>query len=73
MARKNIFELVEENYNISTEINKIEELFFTEKYFHKTFNCAWRISKSAYFVKDILHSSWLILFYTLYLRSKYKV
>ena len=35
MARKNIFELVEENYNISTEITKIDELFFTEKYFRK--------------------------------------
>ncbi len=54
MARKNIFELVEENYNISTEIKKIEELFFTEKYFHK--------SLFVYSLKDIvskfLFSDW---------------
>ena len=33
MARKNIFQLVEENYDIQTEIRKINSLFFTEHYF----------------------------------------
>lgn len=33
MARKNIFQLVEENYNIQTEIVKINNLFENEEYF----------------------------------------
>ena len=33
MARKNIFQLVEENYDIQTEIRKINTLFVTEHYF----------------------------------------
>lgn len=33
MARKNIFQLVEENYDIQAEIRKINSLFFTEHYF----------------------------------------
>ena len=33
MARKNIFELVEENYDIQSEIRKIEKLFSTGRYF----------------------------------------
>ena len=33
MARKNIFQLIEENYDIQTEIRKINTLFVTENYF----------------------------------------
>ena len=33
MTRKNIFQLVEESYNIQNEIKKINRLFFEEKYF----------------------------------------
>ena len=33
MARKNIFQLVEENYNIQDEIEKINDLFYETDYF----------------------------------------
>lgn len=33
MVRKNIFQLVEENYNVQDEIKKINKLFFDENYF----------------------------------------
>lgn len=35
MARKNIFQLVEENYDIQDEIKKIDDLFCNKKYFRK--------------------------------------
>lgn len=35
MARKNIFQLVEESYNIQDEISKINQLFNEEEYFEK--------------------------------------
>lgn len=38
MARKNIFQLVEENYDIQIEIRKINKLFNSEYYFSKTYN-----------------------------------
>lgn len=38
MARKNIFQLVEENYDIQTEIRKINTLFLTEHYFEAGFD-----------------------------------
>ena len=37
MGRKNIFQLVEENYNIKTEIRNLFSLFFSEKYFTDNF------------------------------------
>lgn len=33
MARKNIFQLVEENYNVQDEIKKINRMFFDDNYF----------------------------------------
>lgn len=36
MARKNIFQLVEENYDVKEEIKKIDELFFNKKYFRQS-------------------------------------
>lgn len=38
MVRKNIFQLVEENYDIQTEIRKINKLFNSEYYFVAGFN-----------------------------------
>lgn len=43
MARKNTFQLVEESYDIQSEIRKINDLFYTKQYFstpqgHRTFN-----------------------------------
>lgn len=38
MARKNIFQLVEENYDIHSEIKKINKLFSTEYYFDNEVN-----------------------------------
>lgn len=37
MARKNIFQLVEENYDIQAEIRKINDLFNSEEYFESTY------------------------------------
>ena len=51
MARKNIFQLVEENYDIQTEIRKINSLFFTEHYFEFGYECLslYKLLKRALF------------------------
>lgn len=36
MARKNIFQLVEENYDIQEEVRKIDQLFVSERYFERS-------------------------------------
>ena len=38
MARKNIFQLVEESYNIQTEIRKINQLYNEEEYFDERYS-----------------------------------
>ena len=54
MARKNIFQLVEENYDIQTEIRKINSLFFKEHYFEVGYE-----SLSLYkFLKRVLFDDW---------------
>lgn len=54
MARKNIFQLVEENYDIQTEIRKINTLFFSERYFEAGYD---RISFYK-LLKWILFADW---------------
>lgn len=50
MARKNIFQLVEENYDIQLEIKKINELFLEEDYF---------VSQYTYYSLEQIVEKWL--------------
>ncbi len=56
MARKNIFQLVEENYNIQEEIIKINKLFFNKDYFENCFNEEYRYGYSGYSFKRLLNN-----------------
>lgn len=55
MARKNIFQLVEESYDIFSEIDKINELFYSEIYFCN--NTEGDLTFS-YLVKNYLFNDW---------------
>lgn len=55
MARKNIFQLVEENYDVQLEINKIDKLFRDEHYFDDGpfYNYSFRR-----LIKEFLFADW---------------
>lgn len=55
MARKNIFQLVEENYNIQSEIRKIDRLFSDEHYFTKSYIIEYTFKRV---VKEFLFNNW---------------
>lgn len=55
MARKNIFQLVEESYDIQSEIRKINKLFNNEHYFVKGVADYYSFKK---LVRDYLFSDW---------------
>ena len=55
MARKNIFQLVEENYDIQSEIEKIDRLFINEPYFEINYICPFSFKK---IVKSYLFDDW---------------
>ena len=55
MARKNIFQLVEENYDIQFEIRKIAKLFEDENYFVKNSYARYTPKE---LVADYLFSDW---------------
>ena len=55
MARKNIFQLVEENYDIQSEIEKIDRLFINEPYFEINYICPFSFKK---IVKNYLFDDW---------------
>lgn len=54
MARKNIFQLIDENYDIQTEIRKINNLFSDENYF-TTEHVGYTLEE---LVDNLLFSSW---------------
>lgn len=63
MERKNIFQRIEENYNIDDEIRKIHQLFEEKKYFYRHYNAYGRktIEKSFTFVEMLesyIFDSW---------------
>ena len=55
MARKNIFQLVEENYDIKSEIKKINKLFSTEYYFEENALTYHSLEK---IIKEYLFDDW---------------
>lgn len=55
MARKNIFQLVEENYDVQSEIEKIDRLFTNEPYFEINYICPLSFKK---IVKSYLFHDW---------------
>lgn len=55
MARKNIFQLVEENYDIQTEIRKINRLFSEKQYFNQGAFFEFSFKQ---IVKQFLFSDW---------------
>lgn len=55
MARKNIFQLVEENYDIQAEIQKINDLFMDEDYFVKNTYPYYSLQK---LIEEYLFSDW---------------
>lgn len=55
MARKNIFQLVEENYDIQSEIKKINRLFSTEYYFDENDIMFYSLEK---ILKEYLFDDW---------------
>lgn len=54
MARKNIFQLVEENYDIQSEIRKINKLYLTETYFDRPY-ASYSLRG---LMKDFLFADW---------------
>lgn len=55
MARKNIFQLVEENYDIQSEIRKIDKLFESEEYFVRSSYTYYTLKR---LITDYLFSNW---------------
>ena len=54
MERKNIFQLVEENYDINAEIKKINKLFVYENYFKNAYTSEYTLKQ----LTDAIFSKW---------------